>query len=445
MSKKYFGTDGIRGRTGSALLNPAFVLKLGWAAGKVLSKAGFSRVVVGKDTRLSGYLFESALEAGLAAAGVNVMLLGPMPTPAIAFLTKMLRAQAGVVVSASHNSYEDNGIKFFGSDGMKLSDQLEEEIEYYIDQPMHCVDPSSVGKAKRLDDAAGRYVQFCRSILPRHLNLSGLSIVVDCAHGATYQVAPQIFEELDATIASIGVSPDGFNINDGVGATNTLALQQAVKAHQADLGVAFDGDGDRLIMVDHMGDVVDGDDILYILASAAVNSGAVIPGVVGTVMSNLGLEQALSSMNIPFDRAQVGDRHVMTLLKSHDWYLGGEPSGHILNLNHVTTGDGIITALQVLSVMQGCGQSLQQLRSGLHKRPHILISVPVKDRVDLNAFPSILQSVQATESDLGDTGRVLLRPSGTELCVRVMVEGEDESIARAHAKHLAEVITEAVG
>lgn len=445
LKKKYFGTDGIRGRTGSELLNPEFVLKLGWATGKVFSKVGFSRVVVGKDTRLSGYLFESALEAGLAAAGVNVMLLGPMPTPAIAFLTKTLRAQAGVVVSASHNSYEDNGIKFFGSDGMKLSDELEAEIEYYIDQPIVCADPASLGKARRLDDAMGRYIQFCKSAFSSSLGLSGLSIVVDCAHGATYQVAPQIFEELGAVITCIGVSPNGFNINDAVGATSTSALEEAVKANQADLGVAFDGDGDRLIMIDHTGDVVDGDDILYILACSAVNSGVAMPGVVGTLMSNLGLEQALSSMNIPFERSQVGDRHVMEVLKSCGWYLGGEPSGHVLNLDHTTTGDGIITALQVLSVMRQSGQSLRELRSGLVKRPHVLISVPIACRVELDAFPSIVQSVEATKSDLGDAGRVLLRPSGTELCVRVMVEGEDETLAKAHAQRLANVVAEAMG
>ena len=444
-SRKYFGTDGIRGRIGSELLQPEFLVKLGWAAGKVLAREkGISQVLVGKDTRLSGYLVESSLEAGLSAAGMNVCLLGPMPTPAIAFLTKTMRAQAGVVVSASHNPYQDNGIKFFGPDGMKLSDELELEIERYIDLPLTCVDPSKLGRAHRLNDATGRYVQFSKSLFPSFQSLSGLKIVLDCAHGACYQVAPLIFSELGARVQVIGASPNGFNINNEYGATELRNLQHTVVEMRADFGLAFDGDGDRLMMVNHEGVVVDGDDILYILAANHVFRGQAIPGVVGTVMSNLGLEQALDRLKIPFLRSPVGDRHVSSMLKEKGWFLGGEPSGHILNLHLTTTGDGISAALQVLSAMQMQEKSLKDL-CDLVKRPHVLINVPLKEMIALNDYPAIDQSVKALSSQLGKNGRVLLRTSGTELCVRVMVEEEDARKAREHAEDLVEVVVQALG
>ena len=443
--RKYFGTDGIRGRVGSALLQPEFIVKLGWAAGKVLAnECGISQVLVGKDTRLSGYLVESSLEAGLSASGMNVCLLGPMPTPAIAFLTKTMRAQAGVVVSASHNSYEDNGIKFFGPDGMKLSDEFELAIERYIDLPLSCVDPSQLGKAHRLSDATGRYVQFSKSLFPSNLSLSGLKVVIDCAHGACYQVAPQVFSELGADIICIGIDPNGFNINAGFGATSPNALKEAVIEQGADLGIAFDGDGDRLIMVDHQGNLVDGDDILYVLSADYKCKNQPLPGVVGTVMSNLGLEQALNKMKVEFLRASVGDRNVSAMLHHRGWFLGGEPSGHLLNLDFTTTGDGIISALQVLAVMMSQEKSLKDLCSLLEKRPHVLINVPLKEMIMIDDFPVITQSVTDIKNILGDEGRVLLRTSGTELCVRVMVEEEDAQLARTHAKQLADVVEEAV-
>lgn len=444
-SRKYFGTDGIRGRIGSELLQPEFLVKLGWAAGKVLSCGkGASQVLVGKDTRISGYLVESSLEAGLSAAGMNVCLLGPMPTPAIAFLTKTMRAQAGVVVSASHNPYQDNGIKFFGPDGMKLSDELELEIERYIDMPLQCADPSKLGRAHRLTDATGRYVQFSKSLFPSFQSLSGLKIILDCAHGACYQVAPLIFSELGAQVTTIGATPNGFNINDGYGATQMRHLQHAVVENRADLGLAFDGDGDRLMMVNHEGVVVDGDDILYILAANHVFRGQAIPGVVGTVMCNLGLEQALDQIKIPFLRSPVGDRYVSSMLSERGWFLGGEPSGHILNLNLTSTGDGISAALQVLSAMQMQEKSLKDLCT-LVKRPHVLINVPLREMILLDDHPEIGQRAELLSQKLGKRGRVLLRTSGTELCVRVMVEEENAREARAHAEDLVEVIKQTVG
>ena len=442
MSRKYFGTDGIRGKVGESLLTPEFVLKLGWAAGKVLRKSGGDgRILIGKDTRISGYMFESALEAGIAAAGVNIELLGPMPTPAIAYLTQTLRASGGIVISASHNPYYDNGIKFLSAHGAKLPDELELEIEALLDQPMECVDSSLLGKADRLDDARGRYIEFCKSKFPDELSLSGLRLVIDCANGAAYQIAPAVFSELGAKVIRVGTEPNGYNINLDCGATRPQTLAEQVLEHKADLGVALDGDGDRVMLVDHKGEVVDGDEILYILASTRLLKEAPGTGVVGTVMSNIGLELALQELGIPFRRAKVGDRYVMQLLEQEGWLLGGETSGHIICRSKSPTGDGIVSALQVLSAVTSSGKTLHDIKQGMHKYPQIMINVPLGDATGNPCeHASVKRAVSDAESTLNGQGRVLLRPSGTEPLLRVMVEGRDAIQVDRLAKSIAEVV-----
>ncbi|MBF0218419.1 MAG: phosphoglucosamine mutase [Gammaproteobacteria bacterium] len=439
MERKYFGTDGIRGQVGEFPILPDFVLKLGWAAGKVLSSGRGGKVLIGKDTRISGYMFESALEAGLSAAGKDTLLLGPMPTPAIAYLTRTLRADAGIVISASHNPYEDNGIKFFSADGLKLPDAVELEIEATLELPMTMVPSRHLGKATRVKDAAGRYVEFCKSTFPRGMDLKGVKIVVDCANGATYQVAIDVFSELGAEVIAIGNQPNGLNINVNCGSTHPEALQQRVLKEQADLGIALDGDGDRLIMVDHQGNLVDGDEILYIIANYQ-HSQSRIAGVVGTLMSNLGLEQALARQGIALYRANVGDRYVIAAMLERNWLLGGESSGHIIALNHITTGDGIIAALQVLAAMISSGNSLQTLRSGMEKLPQVMINVAISGARQMSQHPELQQAVTHEEGRLQQRGRILLRPSGTEPLLRVMVEGEDAAEIHATAERLAELV-----
>ncbi len=444
MEKLHFGTDGIRGRVGEGAINPEFVLKLGWAVGRVLAGENAGKVVIGKDTRISGYMFESALEAGLTAAGIDSLLLGPMPTPAIAYLTRTLHADAGIVISASHNPYHDNGIKFFSADGTKLSDEVELAIEAELDQPLVCVDSSSLGKAERIGDAAGRYIEFCKSTIPSRISLKGVTIVVDCAHGATYHVAPSVFDELGAKVISIGVTPDGLNINEQCGSTHPEALQRAVLEHQADVGIALDGDGDRLIMVDHKGEVLDGDELLYIIARSRMSEGRLEGGVVGTVMSNLGLEVALKRDGIDFQRARVGDRYVMELLMRDGWMLGGESSGHIICLDRTTTGDAIVSALQVLHAMIRSSLPLHELKSGMTKYPQHMINVRINGKVDLAGSAPIQAAISETEAQLGGRGRVLLRPSGTEPLVRVMIEGEDGAQVVALTRQLAAAVNEAL-
>lgn len=435
--RRYFGTDGVRGRVGEGFLTPDFVLRLGWAAGQVLrGERGRGKVVIGKDTRVSGYLFESALEAGLAAAGMDVLLLGPMPTPAIAYLTRTFHAAAGVVVSASHNPFPDNGIKFFGASGEKLPDAVEAAIEAALDGPLACAPPAQMGRARRIADAAGRYVEFCKRAFPDGRDLSGLKLVVDCAHGAAYQVAPAVFTELGAEVSTLGVRPNGLNINDACGATAPEALAAEVRRSGADLGVALDGDGDRLILVDHTGAVVDGDEVLCILALARRQAGTLGGGVVGTVMSNLGLEQALAQHDVAFFRAAVGDRYVLEALRERGWLLGGETSGHVLILDRTTTGDGIVSALQVLGVMVERGQPLAELKAVMTRRPQTLVNVPLSDGLDPD-HPRIAEAVRAAEAELGGRGRVLLRRSGTEALLRVMVEGEDAARVAALAQEIA--------
>ena len=421
--QKFFGTDGIRGRVGEYPINPEFIMKLGWAAGRVLAKNGNGPVLIGKDTRLSGYMFESALEAGLSAAGVDIRLLGPLPTPGIAYLTQHTQAQAGIVISASHNPYNDNGIKFFSDDGRKLSDDIEQAIEEEMDQPMCIQGPSRLGKARRINDAPRRYIEFCKSRFNGRLSLNGLHIIVDCANGACYHITPKAIGELGAKVDVIGAEPNGLNINDGYGATNTEKLAQAVLSHQADLGIALDGDGDRAILVDSLGEVVDGDEILYIIARD--KSESISGAVVGTLMSNLGLEFAIKDLKLKFYRAKVGDRHVMDVLKLHNLKLGGESSGHIIDLNMATTGDGTISALQVLRVMMQTGKSLHDLKSGMIKYPQRLVNVKLESDFDPDRYPEINAAVQEVQQILGDHGRVLLRISGTESVMRVMVEGTD--------------------
>jgi len=443
MSKRrhYFGTDGVRGRVGTYPITPDFVLKLGWAAGSVLAKEQKTKkVLIGKDTRISGYMFESALEAGLSAAGMDIYLLGPMPTPAIAYLTRTFRAQAGVVISASHNPFYDNGIKFFSSEGTKLSDDIELAIEKQIDQPMRLVESSKLGKAVRVKDAVGRYIEFCKSTAPISLSLKGLKIVVDCAQGATYQVAPAVFRELGAEVIEISVDPDGLNINEYCGATKPDALKRMVIAEEADLGIALDGDGDRVIMVDHKGHVVDGDEIIYIIARFLKNRGLMKGGVVGTLMSNFGFERALCDLGVPFVRSEVGDRYVMEKLLEHNWTLGGENSGHIICLDVTTTGDGIVSAIQVLSAMVDSGKSLFELKQGMEMLPQVLINVKIAQKVNLDDHPEIQKAVNLATEKLGDRGRVLLRPSGTEPLIRVMVESYDQAQTESLAKELAEVV-----
>ncbi|HMQ11929.1 MAG TPA: phosphoglucosamine mutase [Candidatus Competibacter phosphatis] len=443
MEKSYFGTDGIRGRVGEYPITAEFVLKLGWAVGRVLQTKGFNKVVVGKDTRISGYMFESALEAGLSAAGVNIALLGPMPTPGIAYLTRTLHACAGIVVSASHNPYYDNGIKFFSRDGQKLPDAVEERIEELLAQPLETAEPDALGKAERIVDAAGRYIEFCKSTIPAYTSLAGIKLVVDCAHGATYHIAPSVFEEMGATVIPLGVAPDGLNINLDCGSTKPAALCATVKEQGADLGIAFDGDGDRVIMVDHHGEVLDGDELLFIIARDRLRIGARFNAVVGTLMTNLGLEVALRALGLELRRARVGDRYVMECLLAENLILGGESSGHIICLDRTTTGDGIISALQVLSAMLRSGKSLHDLKAGMSKCPQTLINVSVAGRVDLQRA-SIQEAVRAVENQLGDNGRVLLRSSGTEPVVRVMVEGMDAGIVERHARELADVVRDAL-
>ena len=443
MEKSYFGTDGIRGRVGEYPITAEFVLKLGWAVGRVLQTKGFNKVVVGKDTRISGYMFESALEAGLSAAGVNIALLGPMPTPGIAYLTRTLHACAGIVVSASHNPYYDNGIKFFSRDGQKLPDAVEERIEELLAQPLETAEPDALGKAERIVDAAGRYIEFCKSTIPAYTSLAGIKLVVDCAHGATYHIAPSVFEEMGATVIPLGVAPDGLNINLDCGSTKPAALCATVKEQGADLGIAFDGDGDRVIMVDHHGEVLDGDELLFIIARDRLRIGARFNAVVGTLMTNLGLEVALRALGLELRRARVGDRYVMECLLAENLILGGESSGHIICLDRTTTGDGIISALQVLSAMLRSGKSLHDLKAGMSKCPQTLINVSVAGRVDLQRA-SIQEAVRAVENQLGDNGRVLLRPSGTEPMVRVMVEGMDAGTVERHARELASVVRDAL-
>lgn len=441
--RKYFGTDGIRGEVGQFPITPEFVLKLGWAAGKVFAQAGRGKVLIGKDTRISGYMFESALESGLSAAGVSVGLLGPMPTPAIAYLTRTFYAQAGIVISASHNPYHDNGIKFFSAEGTKLPDDIELEIESYLEKEMTTVPSAQLGKANRVVDAPGRYIEFCKSTVPYGMNFKGLRIVIDCADGATYHIAPKVFSELGADVLEIGVSPDGLNINENSGSTKPALLQKIVLAEKADLGIAFDGDGDRLIMVDNEGEVIDGDEILFMIARAYHQGGCLNGGVVGTVMSNLGLELAFADLNIPFVRASVGDRYVVEELRRLNWCLGGESSGHIVCRDVTSTGDGIVSALQVLVAMQQRGESLRDCKKGMHKCPQRMINVKMTERKNVVDLPIVQQAVKAAEIQLAGKGRVLLRASGTEPLVRVMVEGEDEKLVENVVNTLAEVVTQA--
>lgn len=443
MSRKYFGTDGIRGEVGVYPITPEFVMKLGWAAGKVFAKQGKSKILIGKDTRISGYMFESALEAGLTAAGVSSGLLGPMPTPGIAYLTRTFHADAGIVISASHNPYHDNGIKFFSADGTKLDDAIEAEIEKYLNQPMTTVSSDELGRAFRINDAAGRYIEFCKSTV-RRLKLKGKRIVLDCAHGATYQIAPAVFEELGAEVIAIGASPDGLNINKDIGSTSPKQLQQKVIETRADLGIGFDGDGDRVIMVDEKGEIVDGDELLYIMAMHARSRKRLGGGVVGTLMSNLGLELALKKEKVDFVRANVGDRYVMQQLKEHNWRFGGESSGHLLCLDSTSTGDGVVSALQVMMAIQDSGKTLFELKSGMTKCPQTMINVRRNKDVDVAKDDTIQAAAAAVEKELSGRGRVLLRPSGTEPVVRVMVEGEDGDLVAEKAQQLAEVVAQII-
>ncbi len=440
--RKYFGTDGIRGKVGEAPITPDFIMKLGWAAGRVLAQRGHGPVLIGKDTRISGYMFESALEAGLSAAGVDIRLLGPMPTPGIAYLTRHSSAQAGIVISASHNPYYDNGIKFFCAQGRKLPDELEQAIERELDRPLHIAHAGKLGKARRITDAPRRYINFCKGRIGADADLSGLYIIVDCAHGAAYRIAPKVFAELGARVEVIGAEPDGLNINAGYGATRPAALCRAVLERQADLGIALDGDADRLIMVDHSGAIVDGDEVLYLIAKSITRARRKVlgGGVVGTQMSNLGLEQAIEGMNLGFHRARVGDRYVMEMLLQNDLILGGESSGHIINLNMTSTGDGIISALQVLEAIVSVGESLHSLKSGMHKYPQQRLNIELDEPVDLAEHPGLSELVRAAEEDLGAAGRVLLRPSGTEPVLRLMVEGDDEQQVDALVHGLAQEI-----
>jgi len=452
MTRKYFGTDGIRGTVGQSPVTPDFMLKLGWACGRVFKRAsadgGRCTVIIGKDTRVSGYMFESALEAGFVAAGVDVQLLGPMPTPAIAHMTKTLHADAGVVISASHNPYYDNGVKFFSAEGSKLGDELECAIEAEMDLPLECVASGEIGKVVRVVDAAGRYIEFCKSAVPEGFSLRGMKIVVDCAHGATYHIAPSVMSELGADVVPLGVYPDGFNINQGVGSTDTELMARTVVDSGADLGIAFDGDGDRVVFVDNNGEMVDGDELLYIIASYQRGQGNLPEGeegVVGTLMSNLGLEKALQSQGICFQRARVGDRYVKAMMEEQGWSLGGESSGHIICSEVTTTGDGIIASLQVLRALVAAETDLANLKSGMTKYPQTMINVPVVGKVDLEAHPEVGEAVSEVEAQLGNRGRVLLRPSGTEPLVRVMIEGEDATEVDHLCRSLAGRVGQLIG
>jgi phosphoglucosamine mutase len=444
VSKKYFGTDGIRGRVGEHPITPQFVMHLGYAAGKVLASTGSERtgVLIGKDTRISGYMLESALEAGLIAAGIDVYLAGPVPTPAVAYLTRALRLQAGIVISASHNPFDDNGIKFFSAHGTKLPDETERAIEAALEEPMQTNSSDGLGKAKRIDDAVGRYIEFCKSTFPAEMDLRGLKIVVDSAHGATYHIARNVFHELGADVIAIGAQPDGKNINDGYGATAPDNLRKAVVEHKADIGIALDGDGDRLVMVDSTGQLYDGDQLLYIIARHRQTLGKMHGGVVGTLMTNLAFEHAMQKLGIPFMRAKVGDRYVMELLQQQGWQLGGENSGHIICLDKHSTGDGIISALQVLHALRANGQSLAAAAGDLHMYPQVLINVRVARGVDCLSHNQVKAAVSDAEQVLNGKGRVLLRPSGTEPLLRVMVEGEDQQLVEQSAQRIAGVVRE---
>ncbi|MCU7999946.1 phosphoglucosamine mutase [Shewanella sp. SM95] len=447
MSRKYFGTDGVRGKVGEFPITPDFAMKLGWAVGTVLASSGTKEVLIGKDTRSSGYMLESAMEAGFSAAGVNVALIGPMPTPAVAYLASTFRADAGVVISASHNPFYDNGIKFFSNSGTKLNDAQELEIETLLEKAlnqnaMQCVASEKLGKVRRIDDAAGRYIEFCKGTFPNHLSLAGLKIVVDSAHGAAYHIAPNVYRELGAEVISINDKPNGVNINDHCGATHLDSLQTAVMVHEADLGIALDGDADRVMFVDHNGHVVDGDEILFILAQAAHSKGEMTGGVVGTLMSNLGLELALRKMEIPFIRANVGDRYVVEQLKATGWQVGGEGSGHILSLQYASTGDGIVASLQVLKAILESQKSLSEIKAGMTKFPQVLINVRLAtaDADSILATSSVQQAVIKAEGILGDQGRVLLRKSGTEPLIRVMVESTDNLMTQTQAEYIADAV-----
>jgi phosphoglucosamine mutase len=446
MTRKYFGTDGIRGKVGEYPVTADFVLKLGWAAGIVLTRhtKGKKRVLIGKDTRVSGYMFESALEAGLIAAGVDVDMLGPMPTPAIAYLTRTFRAAAGIVISASHNPVEDNGIKFFAADGYKLPDDVELEIEALMDQPLVTNGSHSLGKARRLTDATGRYIEFCKGTLPAGYDLSGLKVVVDCAHGATYHAGPRVFKELGATVITMGNTPNGFNINDKCGSTHMDGLQQEVIEQQADLGIAFDGDGDRVLFVDATGTIVDGDELIYVIAQYRRAIGN-CNGVAGTLMTNLGLELALKELGVPFERTKVGDRYVVEAMKDNGWALGGEASGHVLCSDLNSTGDGIVAALQVILALTESKQPLHQLKKGMVKFPQTMINVPIAKKTDISDNQTINAAVADAEQQLSDRGRVLLRASGTEPLIRVMVEGEDQQLVDQLVADIARVVEEQVG
>lgn len=452
MSRRYFGTDGVRGLVGVVPITPDFVMRLGYAAGKVLTQSapsihsahsetnvGRPTVLIGKDTRISGYMLEAALEAGFSAAGVDIMLAGPMPTPAVAYLTRALRLSAGVVISASHNPYQDNGIKFFSAQGNKLPDEIEKAIETMLDEPMECVSSEKLGRAKRLDDAQGRYIEFCKSTFPNELDLRGLKIVVDCAHGAAYHIAPHVFHELGADVVAIGNQPNGFNINHGVGATAPAALSLAVREHHADIGIALDGDADRLVMVDAAGRIYNGDELLYVMVKDRMTTGPV-SGAVGTLMTNMALEVAFKKMGVNFTRAKVGDRYVLEVLKEKGWMLGGEGSGHLLCLDKHTTGDGIVSALQVLSALKRCGQTLAQCTEDLTLYPQSLINVKVKPGFDWQQNAAMVQEKEKVERELGDAGRVLIRASGTEPLIRVMVEAINSQDAEKLAQRIADKV-----
>ena len=449
MSKQYFGTDGIRGLVGDAPITPDFMLKLGWASGRVFAREaggeGRCLVIIGKDTRVSGYMFESALEAGLVAAGVDVKLLGPMPTPAVALMTRTHNAVAGIVISASHDPFYDNGIKFFGADGSKLPDEIEHAIEAELERELTTVRSRDIGKVLRVVDAAGRYIEFCKSTVPEGFSLRGLRIAVDCAHGATYHIAPSVLSELGAEVISMGVQPDGFNINEGVGSTDMAALSQLVVESDAHLGIAYDGDGDRVLFVDANGELVDGDELVYIIAMHRLATGTSDAGVVGTLMSNLGLELALRDAGLQLDRAQVGDRYVKALMEANNWSLGGESSGHIICSDVTTTGDGIVASLQVLMALKAADGDLAALRAGMTKLPQLMINVTVSGKVNLEDYPEVATAVAAVEQQLGERGRVLLRPSGTEPKVRVMVEGEDGDEVHALCSGLAAEVERILG
>ncbi len=438
--RKLFGTDGIRGKVGEFPITPDFVLKLGWAAGRVLAEEGQGTVIIGKDTRISGYMFESALEAGLSAAGIDVVLTGPMPTPAIAYLTRTFNGQAGIVISASHNPFYDNGIKFFGGDGNKLSDEVEMKIETLLESKIDVVDSQNLGKVTRMVDAAGRYIEYCKGSTSSQIDLRGMKMVIDAGHGATYQVGPAVFRELGAEVIAMGVAPDGININEMAGSTEPTALAAKVLETGADIGIAFDGDGDRVIMVDNLGQIVDGDQLLYIIATDRQTRGVLRGGVVGTLMTNLGMEKALEAQGIPFARAKVGDRYVNELLLANNWYLGGESSGHIICRETSTTGDGILSALKVLEAMRTTDKSLSELVAGIQLYPQTMINVRVQQKRDTDTIPAIVAAVQQAEQDMAGKGRVLLRASGTEPLIRVMVEGEDAEQVRIQAETLAKVV-----